>query len=89
MRWWRQLHCVICGKYLQETLGTVFPPGGDVPYGSSVLAEEIIRAVLALSEGVSPTVQRWDLEDVAGSERSEQGGPGVSAAAARCLLAVG
>lgn len=44
---WRQLRCVACGKYFQETLGTIF-------YGSSVPATDIIRAVLALSEGVSP-----------------------------------
>jgi hypothetical protein len=44
---WRQLYCVVCGKYFQETLGTIF-------YGSSVPADDTIRAVLALSQGVSP-----------------------------------
>ena len=37
---WRQMHCVLCGKYFQETLGTVFPPWrGCVPYGSTVRQE--------------------------------------------------
>ena len=61
---WRQLRCVVCGKYFQETLGTIF-------YGSSMPATGVIRAVLALCEGVSPrkvgrifgvdkdTVLRW------------------------------
>jgi transposase-like protein len=44
---WRQLKCVVCGKHFQKTIGTVF-------YGSSVLAEDIIRALVALCEGVSP-----------------------------------
>ena len=30
---WRQLHCVVCGQYFQETLGTIF-------YGSSVPADD-------------------------------------------------
>jgi IS1 family transposase len=70
---WRQLHCVECGKYFQETLGTIF-------YGSSVPAEDIIRVILALSEGVSPrkvgrifgvdkdTVLRWLVAASAHSE---------------------
>lgn len=49
---WRQLRCVVCGKYFQETLGTLF-------YGSRVPAQDVIRAIVALSEGVSPrTVAR-------------------------------
>ena len=44
---WRQLKCTVCGKYFQETLGTVF-------YGSSVPARDIMRAIAALCEGVSP-----------------------------------
>ena len=44
---WRQLYCVVCGKYFQETTGTLF-------YGSRTPAREIIRALVALSEGVSP-----------------------------------
>jgi hypothetical protein len=36
---WRQLYCVVCGKYFQETLGTLF-------YGSSAPAQDIIRAYL-------------------------------------------
>ena len=46
-RRWRQLKCVVCGKHFQETIGTVF-------YGSSVPAEDIMRAIVALCEGVSP-----------------------------------
>ncbi len=44
---WRQLQCVVCGKYFQETIGTVF-------YGSSVPAEDIMRAIATLCEGMSP-----------------------------------
>jgi IS1 family transposase/transposase-like protein len=44
---WRQLRCVVCGKHFQETIGTIF-------YGSSVAAEDIMRAIALLSEGVSP-----------------------------------
>jgi transposase-like protein/IS1 family transposase len=44
---WRQLKCVACGKYFQETIGTVF-------YGSSVPAQDIMRALVTLCEGVSP-----------------------------------
>ena len=70
---WRQLYCVVCGKYFQETLGTIF-------YGSSVPAGDIIRAILSLSEGVSPrrvarifgvdkdTVLRWLVAASAHSE---------------------
>ena len=44
---WRQLKCVACGKYFQETIGTVF-------YGSRVPAQDIMRAIVTLCEGVSP-----------------------------------
>jgi transposase-like protein len=37
----------VCGKYFQETIGTIF-------YGSSVAAEDIMRAIALLCEGVSP-----------------------------------
>ncbi|MCP4542271.1 MAG: hypothetical protein GY832_34550, partial [Chloroflexi bacterium] len=54
----------MCGKYFQETIGTIF-------YGSRVPAEDIMRAIALLSEGVNPrkiarvfkvdkdTVLRW------------------------------
>jgi len=44
---WRQMLCTVCGKYFQETIGTVF-------YGSSVPAQDILRGIAALGEGVSP-----------------------------------
>jgi len=44
---WRQLKCVVCGKHFQETIGTLF-------YGSSVPVQDIMRAIVALCEGVSP-----------------------------------
>ncbi len=44
---WRQLRCVWCGKHFQETIGTVF-------YGSSISAEDIMRAIATLCEGMSP-----------------------------------
>jgi transposase-like protein/IS1 family transposase len=44
---WRQLKCVACGKHFQETIGTIF-------YGSSVPAQDIMRAIVGLCEGVSP-----------------------------------
>jgi IS1 family transposase/transposase-like protein len=44
---WRQLKCVVCGKHFQETIGTIF-------YGSSVAAQDIMRAIAALCEGVNP-----------------------------------
>jgi transposase-like protein/IS1 family transposase len=44
---WRQLKCVACGKHFQETIGTVF-------YGSRVPAQDIMRAIVTLCEGVSP-----------------------------------
>jgi hypothetical protein len=47
---WRQLRCVVCGKHPQETIGIVFPPGGDVPYGSSVPAEETMHWIALLCE---------------------------------------
>ena len=44
---WRQLKCVVCRKHFQETIGTIF-------YGSSVAAQDIMRAIAALCEGVNP-----------------------------------
>jgi IS1 family transposase/transposase-like protein len=44
---WRQMKCVVCGKHFQETIGTIF-------YGSSIPAEDIMRAIATLCEGVSP-----------------------------------
>jgi transposase-like protein/IS1 family transposase len=44
---WRQLKCVACGKYFQETIGTVF-------YGSRIPVQDIMRAIATLCEGVSP-----------------------------------
>jgi IS1 family transposase/transposase-like protein len=44
---WRQMKCVVCGKHFQETIGTIF-------YGSSIPAEDIMRGIAALCEGVSP-----------------------------------
>jgi transposase-like protein len=44
---WRQLKCVACGKHFQETVGTVF-------YGSRIPAQDIMRAIVTLREGVSP-----------------------------------
>jgi len=70
---WRQLKCVVCGKHFQETPGTVF-------YGSSVPVQDIMRALVALCEGVSPrkvarifevdkdTVLRWLVEAAMHSE---------------------
>jgi IS1 family transposase len=70
---WRQLKCVVCGKHFQETIGTVF-------YGSRVPAQDIMRAIVSLSEGVSPrkvariyevdkdTVFGWLVEAAAHSE---------------------
>ena len=77
---WRQLKCVVCGKHFQETIGTVFPSGGDVPYGSSVPAEDIMHGIALLCEGVSPrkvarvykvdkdTVLSWLMEAAVHSE---------------------
>ena len=71
---------MVCSKYFQETLGTIFPPGGDVPYGSSVPAEDIMHGIALLCEGVSPrkvarvykvdkdTVLRWLMEAAVHSE---------------------
>ena len=42
---WRQLKCEVCGKYFQETKGTVF-------YRSSVPAEKILYGIASLCEGV-------------------------------------
>jgi IS1 family transposase/transposase-like protein len=70
---WRQLKCVVCSKYFQETIGTVF-------YGSSVPANDIMRAIASLCEGMSPqkvarvfevdedTVLRWLVEAAQHSE---------------------
>ncbi len=44
-RRWRQLHCVACGRYFLETHGTLF-------YGKTRAAEDILRAVAALAEGL-------------------------------------
>jgi transposase-like protein/IS1 family transposase len=44
---WRQLKCVACGKHFQETTGTLF-------YGSSLPAQDIMRAIATLCEGVGP-----------------------------------
>jgi transposase-like protein/IS1 family transposase len=41
---WRQMRCEVCGKYFQETTGTVF-------YRSQVEAKEIYRAIGSLCEG--------------------------------------
>lgn len=41
---WRQLKCEVCGKYFQETTGTIF-------YGNQVEAREIYRAIGSLCEG--------------------------------------
>jgi len=61
---WRQFHCVVCETYFLETYGTLF-------YGKSRPAERLVRAVVALAEGlgiravarvfeVDPnTVQAW------------------------------
>jgi hypothetical protein len=45
--YWRQLKGVACGKHFQETTGTVF-------YGRSLPAQDILRAIATLGEGVSP-----------------------------------
>lgn len=70
---WRQLKCVACGKHFQETTGTVF-------YGSSLPAQDIMRAIATLGEGVNPravarifgvdkdTVLRWLAEAAGHSE---------------------
>ena len=70
---WRQMKCVACGKHFQETIGTIF-------YGSSVAAQDIMRGIAALCEGVSPrkvarifevdkdTVFGWLVEAAAHSE---------------------
>jgi transposase-like protein len=44
---WRQLKWVVCGKHFQETIGTVF-------YGSRIPAQDIMRVIATLCEGVSP-----------------------------------
>jgi hypothetical protein len=44
---WRQMKCAVCGKHLQGTIGTI-------SYGSSRPAEDIMRAIATLCEGVSP-----------------------------------
>ena len=37
----------MCGRYIQETQGTLY-------YGSRAPSQDILRAIVALSEGVSP-----------------------------------
>ena len=44
-RGWRQLYCAACGRYFLETHGTLF-------YGKSRAAEDILRAIAALAEGL-------------------------------------
>ena len=67
---WRQLHCVVCGKYFQETLGTIF-------YGSGVSTEDIVHAIALLCEGVSPRkvarVYKVDKDTVLGWLREAAG----------------
>ena len=70
---WRQLKCVVCSKYFQETIGTVF-------YGSSLPANNFMRAIASLCEGMSPrkvarvfemdkdTVLRWLVQAAQHSE---------------------
>ena len=41
------MKCVVCGKHFQETIGTIF-------YGSSIPAEDIMRGIALLCEGVNP-----------------------------------
>ena len=48
---WRQLKCVVCGTYFQETMGTIF-------YRSKVPVETIVMGLTLLSEGVSPR-KKW------------------------------
>ena len=43
---WRQLHCIVCGRYFMETEGTIF-------FRSSVPTEKILQAMAALAEGVN------------------------------------
>ena len=43
---WRQLQCVVCGKYFMETTGTIF-------YGSRTPPETIWMALSAMAEGLS------------------------------------
>ena len=44
-RGWRQLYCAACGRYFLETHGTLF-------YGKARAAEDILRAIAALAEGL-------------------------------------
>jgi hypothetical protein len=44
-RRWRQLHCVACDHYFLETHGTLF-------HGKSRPAEDILRAIAAVAEGL-------------------------------------
>jgi IS1 family transposase/transposase-like protein len=44
-RRWRQLHCVVCNRYFLETHGTLF-------HGKSRPAEDILRAIAAVAEGL-------------------------------------
>jgi transposase-like protein len=42
---WRQWHCLACGRYCLETHGTLF-------HGKTRAAQEILRAIAALAEGL-------------------------------------
>ena len=42
---WRQLQCVVCGKYFMETIGTIF-------YGSQTPPQTIWMALSAMAEGL-------------------------------------
>ncbi len=44
-RGWRQLYCAACGRYFLETHGTLF-------YRKTRTAEDILRAIAALAEGL-------------------------------------
>jgi transposase-like protein len=44
-RRWRQLYCAACGRYFLETHGTLF-------YGKAHTAEDILRAIATLAEGL-------------------------------------
>jgi transposase-like protein len=44
-RRWRQFHCVACDRYFLETHGTVF-------HGKTRAAEDILRAIAAVAEGL-------------------------------------
>ncbi len=76
-RRWRQLHCVVCDRYFLETHGTVF-------YGKSRPADDILRAIAAVAEGLGiravarvfetepNTVLSWLIEAAAHAEAVSQ-----------------